>query len=431
MKKALVITYYWPPAGGPGVQRMLKFVKFMPLFDVQPFVLTIDEHSAFYPVTDQSLLKDIDPELAVTKTKGLEPLKMLSKVIGKKEVPSSGFANHDKKTVASKAMRFLRGNLFIPDARNSWVKPAYKAACRIIEKENIQNVIISSPPHSSQLIGLRLKKKYPNLNFIADLRDPWTDIYYYNDLLHTSWAKKADAAYEKEVLVTADHVTVVSNGIKEMFGEKVPGLRDKILVIPNGFDEEDFKIPSNPPRDEFLLMHTGTLADTYNPEVFFRVFRKLIDKYGERALLKAQFVGKFSPQVRAFVDRYDLAANVLFKEYVPHSEAVKHMRDCSALLLIIAEASNEKGLISGKIFEYLAARKPIVAIGPRHGDAEDIISGCEAGKIFSRTQEDELLGYLQELIERWLKNSNLDLQDNKIDLYSRKSLTRQLCHIIQ
>jgi len=426
----LVITYYWPPSGGAGVQRMLKFVKYMPDFGVQPFVLTIDENKAFYPIKDATLLKDISPDLKIVKTKNTEILKVFSTLLPKKEVPHSGFANHNKNTFISKILRFLRGNLLIPDARKSWVNSAYKEACKLIEEEKIDTFIISTPPHSSQLIGLKLKKKYPHLKWIADLRDPWTDIYYYKDLLHTNWAKKIDLNYERKVIEQADAILVVSNGIKEMFTDKYKNIEAKTYAIPNGFDEDDFKIPSNPPKDEFLISHTGTIAESYKPEVFFSAFEKVISKYGRRCKIRTLFVGKTSPNFKTLAATYHVADYVEHKDYVPHEQVITFLKNTSCLLLIIAESANQKGLLSGKLFEYLAAKKPIIAIGPKHGDAEEILNTCEAGKMFSREQEEELVHYMCEKIEEWLKNPNLDLPNTKIDSFSRKNLTAQLCKVI-
>ncbi len=402
----------------------------MPSFGVQPFVLTIDENKAFYPIKDATLLKDISPDLKIVKTKNTEILKVFSTLLPKKEVPHSGFANHNKNTFVSKVLRFLRGNLLIPDARKSWVRSAYKEACILIEEEKIDTFIISTPPHSSQLIGLKLKKRYPHLKWIADLRDPWTDIYYYKDLLHTNWAKKIDLNYEREVIEQADAILVVSNGIKEMFTDKYKNIETKTHAIPNGFDEDDFKILSNPPKDEFLISHTGTIAESYKPEVFFSAFEKVISKYGSRCKIRTLFVGKTSPNFKTLAAKYHVADYVEHKDYVPHEKVITFLKNTSCLLLIIAESANQKGLLSGKLFEYLAAKKPIIAIGPKHGDAEEIITTCEAGKMFNREQKEELVHYMCEKIEEWLKNPNLDLQNNKIDSFSRKNLTAQLCKVI-
>ena len=431
MKKVLVITYYWPPSGGAGVQRMLKFVKYMPGFNVEPFVLTIHEDKAFYPIKDASLLKDIHPDLKIVKTKNTEILKFFSSLLPKKEIPHSGFANHNKNTFASKVLRFLRGNLLIPDARKSWVNSAFKEACKLIEQEKIDTIIISTPPHSSQIVGLKLKKKYPNLKWIADLRDPWTDIYYYKDLLHTSLAKKIDLKYERDVVQQSNSILVVSKGIKEMFADKYTGIENKIYVIPNGFDEDDFKVESYPPTNEFLISHTGTIAESYNPKIFFSALEKIVAANKEKCKIRVLFIGKNSPDFKALGKTYHVSNYIEYKDYVPHQEVITYLKNTTCLLLIIAETANQKGLLSGKLFEYLAAKKPIIAIGPKAGDAEEILSLSEAGKMFSRDEETQLVSYIEAKIEDWLKNPNLDLTHNKIDLYSRKNLTKQLCDIIK
>lgn len=427
----LVITYYWPPSGGAGVQRMLKFVKYMPHFAVEPFVLTIHENSAFYPVRDNTLLKDVSPHLKIIKTTNTEILKVFSRFLKKKEVPHSGFANHNKNTLSSKILRFLRGNLLIPDARKSWVKAAYKEACLLIEKEKIDTFIISTPPHSSQLIGLRLKKKYPHLKWIADLRDPWTDIYYYNDLLHTAWAKKTDAAYEKQVLQQADAVLVVSKGLKELFSKKYTGTESKIEVIPNGFDEDDFEGPASSPQKEFLISHTGTIAESYNPKIFFSALQKIIQQYQNKCAIKALFIGKTDPGFKQLGRTYQVEKHITYQDYVPHQEVIHYLKNTTCLLLIIAETSNQKGLLSGKLFEYLAAKKPIIAIGPKGGDAEEILQQAHAGALFSRDEEDALVTHFASLIDAWLLNPNLDLNESHIKKYSRKNLTQQLCDLIK
>jgi glycosyltransferase involved in cell wall biosynthesis len=351
--------------------------------------------------------------------------------LGKKEVPHSGFANHNKDTFVSKAIRFLRGNLLIPDARKSWVNAAYKEACKIIEQEKINNIIISTPPHSSQLIGLKLKKKYPKLKWIADLRDPWTDIYYYKDLLHTSLAKKIDLQYERNVVAQCDDILVVSKSLKELFAEKYPAAKNKIHIIANGFDEDDFTLPSHPPTNEFLISHTGTIADSYNPQVFFIALKKVIAKYENKVKIRALFVGKTTPAFKQMAHTFGVERYIHYKDYVPHQEVTHYLKNTTSLLLVLPETANEKGILSGKLFEYLAAKKPVIAIGPVGGDAEEILLHAQAGKMFARNEEDALVKHMSELIEQWLQNSNLDLNASNINAYSRKNLTAQLCEVVK
>ena len=197
MKKVLLITYYFPPSGGAGVQRWLKTIKYLPEFGVEAIVLTVDPAVASYPQVDESLCADVPSSLKVYTTKTKEILSLYKRVSPKREVPYGGFANEPNPTLLQKISRFIRGNFFLPDPRRGWNKYALAKAKEIIESEGITTVITTSPPHSTQLIGLELKKQYPNINWVADLRDPWTDIYYNSDLYPTSWAQRRNLNYER------------------------------------------------------------------------------------------------------------------------------------------------------------------------------------------------------------------------------------------
>lgn len=430
MNKLLLITYYWPPSGGAGVQRTLKFAKYLPEFGVRPFVLTVDENKAFYPFLDQSLLRDVAPDLYVVKTQSTDLLRRFRDMFPKAEVPQAGFAGHNKDTLKSKLMRFVRGNLLIPDARVSWVKPAYREAVRVLQEEGIDTYQISSPPHSSQLIGLKLKKRFPDKKWIADLRDPWTDIYFYKDLLHTPLAKAIDARYERKVLEQADEIIVVSKSIKAGLAAKVPGIDNKIHVIPNGFDRDDFKSGSNPPENELLFTYAGTIADTYNPEVVFKVLKQIDQKY-PNSPLRLLFVGKTTDGIKHLVQKHGVGSLVRFIDYVPHGEIITYLKNTTGLLLVIPDTPDAKGILTGKLFEYLAAQKPIWAIGPAGGDVAEILQNTGSGIQFSRAQENEMSQYLENLIEAWKKNPNLDHAPNeKVESFSRRALSEKLSQII-
>ena len=239
MKKALIITYYWPPAGGPGVQRWLKFVKYLADFDIEPIVLTVKPQKATYPLRDESLAKEISSEIQVFTTDTFEPFSAYKKATGRAEVPFSGFANEtDKPGPRQKLAKFIRGNFFLPDARRGWNKFALVKAEYLIKKFSIDTVITTSPPHSTQLIGLHLKQKY-GLKWLADFRDPWTDIYYYNELYPTAIAKYFDKKMEREVLVNANYISTVSDDMKRLLASKDPKIKaDKIIVLQQGTIQE-------------------------------------------------------------------------------------------------------------------------------------------------------------------------------------------------
>jgi glycosyltransferase involved in cell wall biosynthesis len=294
--------------------------------------------------------------------------------------------------------RFVRGNFFIPDARRGWVKYAYKEAVRICEKENIDTVLTTSPPHSAQLVGLMLKKKF-NLKWIADLRDPWTDIYYYSEFNHMAFAKKLDLKYEKKVIENADKIITVSNELKNIFASKSVNIDpEKIKVIPNGYDPEDFIIKNKSSgKEEFVITYTGTIADSYKPDVFFRALKRSADKIPD-VKIKLKFIGSPSGSLIKEIKDISLSNNLEVIETVPHDKSVEFLMESTALLLVIPDIDNDKGILTGKLFEYLAARKPIICIGPPDGDAAAIINECDAGKTFSRKMENEISEYILSLI---------------------------------
>lgn len=418
MQKVLVITYYWPPSGGPGVQRWLKFCKYLPEYGIQPIVITVNPNKASYPKTDTALSIEIPDNLEVHYTNTREPYQWYMKLTGKKEIPYSGFVNEQKPSFFQKAMRYIRGNLFIPDSRKGWNRYAFRKAMELIEREKIQTVITTSPPHSSQLIGLKLKQK-TGIRWIADIRDPWTDIYYYKDMLHTRWAARRDAHYERTVLQSADSVVVVSEDIKRLFISKSDKIDpNKIHVIPNGYDEADFTAYLEPRTDgNFVVAYTGTLAESYAPQGFIRAFSKVREKYSK---LKFVAAGKISESVAASFQ----AESFDYKGYLSHLESISLIRNADVLFLAIPQVANNKGILTGKLFEYLATKKPIIAVGPVDGDAATILRQCGAGRMFDWDDEDGIAQELERLMQAPAFNGT------GAENYSRKTLSKSMVQVI-
>ena len=423
-RKVLIITYYWSPSGGAGVQRWLKFAKYLSEFDIEPIILTVDPKYASYLQIDKSLEKDINPDLKVFKTKSFEPLNLLSRLFGKKNVPYGGFTNVNKKSVFQTVLRFIRGNFFIPDARVGWNKHAYKKAKKIISEYKIETVITTSPPHSTQLIGLKLKKQL-NINWIADFRDPWTDIYYYKDLLHTRLVKKIDKKKEGEVLEKADKVIVVGKSLKENFYNKIN--QEKFVIITNGYDDEDFEEHKHVRPEKFTIIYTGTLSDQYNVAAFIEVCEAIKSK-GVDFIIR--FIGNVAESKLNEFKNVGLLDNVEIVNYVPHQESIKYLYNSSALLLVIPDFNGNKGILTGKLFEYLASGIPIVGIGPTDGDASEIIDECEVGQMFDYSNKTNLSEYLESLIDNWEENKILYPDYDEIETYNRKNLTKVLAEII-
>jgi glycosyltransferase involved in cell wall biosynthesis len=426
----LFITYYWPPSGGAGVQRSLKFVKYLSQFNILPTVLTVNEAEASYAVLDPSLLAEVPKEVPVHRTSTSEPFGLYKKITGQKEIPHGGFANKEEKGLAQKLFQFVRGNLFVPDARVGWNRHALRKCKELLQSQHFDAVITSSPPHSTQLIGLTLQKKY-QLRWIADLRDPWTDIYYYDELQHLALTRSLDAAYEKKVLQGCDAMLVVSPDMKRLFANKSPQINaEKIHVVPNGFDEDDFIYPSSPPENEFRITYTGTVSEAYNIEMFFKALAAVRSRYPD-IRYRLQFVGTVSEPVRRQIQAAGLEDITDLVGYVPHQESVRHLAQSTLLLMAIPDVPNNFGILTGKLFEYLASNKPIVCIGPIQSDADRIIDECGAGRVFHYTGYELILDHLDLMSKSWKINPNLDLPLINYQQYSRRSLTEQLAKLIR
>lgn len=427
----LYISYYWPPSGGPGVQRGLKFVKYFPQLGIIPAILTVDEKQASYPLLDDTLLDEVPENLEVYKTATSEPFEYYKKLSGKKEIPYSGFANQESKdSLLDKVFKFVRGNLFIPDARVGWNKHALKKAGELLKNDKYKAIITTSPPHSTQLIGLKLRKKY-NLKWIADLRDPWTNIHYYDQLYHTTLAQRLDEKYERQVLAEADAIIVTSEDTKRLFLNKPVSINpDKIHVIPNGYDEDDFKYPSSPPKNTFLITYTGTISESYNIDVFLKVIAHLMSVHSE-INYKLRFVGMVSEGVKQRIEKAGVLGITEFIPYVPHDKAIKYLMESTALLLAIADVPSVYANVPGKLFEYLASNKQIICLGPVHSDTDHIIDECGAGRLFHYAAYDLMLDHMTQMSKAWKINSNLDLPYINYARYSRRALTEKLAEVIR
>jgi glycosyltransferase involved in cell wall biosynthesis len=415
MNKVLIVTYYWPPSGGAGVQRWLKFSKYLPEFGWEPVILTVDPDYAAYPVTDFSLRDDLPASIKVYSTPAINYFSIYKK--DKSKIPSAGFANSIDNSVKGKLLRFVRGNFFLPDPRRGWNKYAFKKACALIEAENIRHIITTSPPHSTQLIGLKLKKKYPEIKWIADLRDPWTDIYYYNQFYPTIISKSIDKRFESSVLRNADRIITVGNSLKELFASKVKGISNKIEVITNGYDEADFTSAQGITPKRFTITYVGTLSDNYPIEGFLEGLNIFKEKGNQFTL---RFIGTVSSSRKDLIKTKTGDHFLEFIPYVDHSAAIRFMLETTILLLIIPDHPSNKSIITGKLFEYIAAEKPIVCLGPVDGDASLIIRSAGAGETFGYNDKMAIGDFLLRLVN----SPPLSLKER--EKYSRKRLTNKI-----
>ncbi len=418
--KVLIITYYWPPAGGSGVQRWLKFVKYLRDFDIEPIVYTVDTD---HLIQDKTLSKEIPEGIEVIKRPIKEPQQILSLFGGKSKKQGAGFLE-SKPSLVGRIMRYIRANYFIPDARKFWVKPSVNFLTTYLKENPVDAIITSGPPHSLHLIGMKLKSKL-NVKWISDFRDPWTNIDYFHRLPLSNQSLKKHQQLEESVVKKSDHVLVVGNTMRQEFLR----FNSQVDVISNGFDshQNDVEVALD---TQFTITHVGMMNADRNPKNLWQVLKKLSDENAEfKSELKIRLIGKVADEIKEELTLFE-ENQIEFIDYLNHTEVHKYQRASQILLLSINNVPNAKGIVTGKIFEYLQAKRPILAIGPEDGDAADILNAAKAGKIFDFQEDKKLESYISGLYEQY-KVGSLVVDSKNIQGYHRKQLTRELAEIIK
>lgn len=418
--KILIITYYWPPSGGAGVQRWLKFTKYLPSSGWLPVVLTVKPEFAAYPFKDISLYGEIPLDVEIHRTKAINYFSLYNK--DQSKIPHSGFASGSDNSRKNMISRFIRGNFFIPDPRKGWNRYAFRKACELIKLENISHIITTSPPHSTQLIGLKLKRKFPHIKWVADLRDPWTDIYYYDMFKPSLLAKMADREMERNVLTKADTIITVGQTLAGILGSKGEKISHKIHILPNGYDEEDFEgiLPIIP--EQFTITYVGTLSPAYPVNGLIEAVKGL--RVNDRPV-SLKFVGTVPEPIRELFPADEEGNRPDFIQYCEHPEAIRYMMESTMLLLIIPDHPSNKSILTGKIFEYLATEKPVLLLGPADGDAAQLMVKCGYQGIFDYNDVQGIRSFILKVAEgRQVTRSGHHLE------YSRRALAVKLGELL-
>ena len=419
--KVLIVTYYWPPSGGSGVQRWLKFVKYLQDFGIEPIVYTVDNPK--YPILDASLENEIPNYVIVLKQPIWEPNNLLSIFKKKKAQQSAGFLNPNP-TFFGKIVQYIRANYFIPDARKFWVKPSVKYLKKYLQEHKIDTIITSGPPHSLHLIGLELKKEL-DIKWISDFRDPWTEIDYFEQLPLTKKSIQIHQQLEKEVVEKSDAVLVVGKTMKENFNQ----YSNNIHVITNGFDD-DIIFDESELDKKFTIAHVGLMNADRNPISLWKSISEICKENTDFAEeYQIQFVGKMAPEVRDSLEKYQIK-NVVDIGYVSHQEVITYQQKAQVLFLPVNNVKSAKGIITGKIFEYLQANRPILAIGPINGDLAEIINETNSGIIVDFDDVENLKKEILQLYNSF-KSGDLKLSSKNIEQYHRRNLTEKLANIIK
>lgn len=427
MKRILVITYYWPPSGGAGVQRWLKFTKYLREYGWEPVIYTPENPEM--PERDESLLQDVPENLEILRTPVREPYSLYKFLLGKRKeerIQSSFLSEKKTNPLLQWISVWIRGNLFIPDARMLWIRPSVRFLKSYLQDHPVDHIVSTGPPHSMHLIARKLSGHF-NIPWLADFRDPWTGIDFYRDL-HLSWvADRIHHRMERRVLESATKVVVVGRTMAREFDRIVPRTYH---VITNGFDEKDIPEEAAEVDSRFSLVHIGSMGPARNPVVLWDVLCKMSAELpGFKDDLLIRFIGKTDHTILASIEEQGLGEYLEKTDYLPHDEVVKEQRQAAVLLLIINNSPNARLILTGKFFEYMASGRPILGIGPSDGDAASILNETEAGKMADFGDHAALERYLTDFYLQF-KKGTLTGRASGISRYSRKALTLELAGLL-
>lgn len=420
--KVLLITYYWPPAGGSGVQRWLKFVKYMSEFGIDPIVFTVDDPS--YAIEDPTLLGEVPEKVEIIRQSLWEPNQLLSKLNKGGKQESAGFLKADPSFI-ERQMHYIRANYFIPDARKYWVKPSVKRLLTFLKEHPVDLMISTGPPHSAHLIACELKRK-TGVKWVADFRDPWTNIDYFQNLPLSQRSRQKHHDLEDEVLRQADAVLVVGKTMKEEFLDR----NEKVYVLSNGYDDSGFE-DETALDAKFTISHIGMMNADRNPVIFWKALSELVTEHEDLASdLSVKLIGKCDQVVYQSVKEFKLSSYVNFIAYVAHKDVLAYQRASQVLLLAVNNVPSAKSVVTGKVFEYLQSKRPILGIGPLDGDLADILEETSSGHMVDFNDLEAVKKVLLDYY-RAFKKEELVLNSKGVEKYHRKSLTKKLAAILK
>jgi glycosyltransferase involved in cell wall biosynthesis len=426
-KKILLVTYYWPPNGGAGVQRWLKMSKYLVEqgFSVSVYTPENPEYSAY----DESLIDDIHPDITVYKRPIWEPYSLYRKFVGGKSSNSTNYLNKGEKNgLLHRLSQWVRGSVFIPDPRAFWVNPSIRYLSKLVKKESFDVVISTGPPHSMHVIALGLKKKF-NIPWIADFRDPWTFIDFYDQLGLSKSADFKNRQLEQKVLVEADKIVTVSKSWGKGFEELA---NRSVDLIYNGYDHKDFEEVERIVVDtEFTIGYFGSMNLDRNPNKLWAALAEIASKSDLKSKLKIKFFGSVNEEVFETLKLYGLGDNVEHVNYVLHKQVVVEMKKVQMLLLVLNNTSNVSGIIPGKVYEYLASKRPILCIGNRKGDGAQVLGEFGTNEVFEHNEKDLLVSFIEKKYTEYLGKGVLNAEAVGTEKYTRETMAKKYAELLR
>jgi glycosyltransferase involved in cell wall biosynthesis len=425
-KRVLIISYYWPPSAGGGVQRWLKMSKYLPEYGWQPVVLTPENPD--FELKDESLFKDVSTESEILKIPIWEPFGLYRKLMGEKAIQKQGVVDTKNTSFLGKVSRWIRGNWFIPDPRIFWVRPAVNYLTKYLAKHPVDVIITTGPPHSMHLIGMEVKRRL-KVKWIADFRDPWSDwdVLPQLNLNKKSWA--THRKLEHKVMYNADIVLTVTKNLATKLA--ATGGIAKVEVITNGFDKDDFEEIKSGSPSKFRIAHVGLLNDGRNPKMLWKVLNELCaenEDFNEH--LEVVLAGTIEQSVNSSIQEFEqLQPKVFIPDYMAHSKVLKLYQQSAVLLLLVNNTSNSSWILPGKLFEYFSAKRPILAIGKLDSEANDVLQECGYDSFLTYEDKSDLKHRLNALFNQY-KNDSVQIDHELINRYNRKKLAGELAILL-
>tara|TARA_B100001540_G_scaffold7297_1_gene6426 strand:- start:181 stop:1470 length:1290 start_codon:yes stop_codon:yes gene_type:complete len=420
-KKILIISYYWPPAGGPGVQRWLKFAKYLPEFNISP-VLFVPEN-ANYPINDNSLKSEVSKDLEIIKLPIFELSNFFPSLKSLNSIRSGNISKNKNQSILQKVVFFIRGNFFIPDMKIFWKRNSVNFLKNYLSENNIETIITTGPPHSIHLIGLELKRKL-NINWISDFRDPWVNLNYLNRFHLLPFVKEYHKKLRDKVINNSDAVIVTSKRLKDLYSE----INSSIFQVTNGYD---YNKPVIKLDKKFSISHVGSLYNERNPEFLWDIIDELSENLqGFKEDLQINLIGNNNKKIKQNLSKRVFNDCVVCYDYVEHKKAIEFM--CSSQVLLMLEVDDDESsyAIPGKLFDYLNSNRPIISIGPEQSEVREILSNTGSGKFFNYKDYNSLKLYIEKLYENYVNNLSISDNNYNIDNYNRKNLTSKLVEVI-
>tara|TARA_B100002052_G_C15886369_1_gene601735 strand:- start:927 stop:2183 length:1257 start_codon:yes stop_codon:yes gene_type:complete len=412
MKKILVISYYWPPSGGGGVQRITKFCKYLSEFGWEPYVITAPKQK--FISIDDSFLKDVKNLKVFHTSQPKESKKTTIKNISKSKL----------KVYFNWLKSFIRVNFMIPDSKIFWYFSALKIGKQLLKTESFDIIFSTSPPYTTQLVARKLKK-LSKIKWVVDFRDPWVENIYYNNVYRFKFVKLINRILERNVLNDCDRIITIGDNLKQMLSHKTS---NKIDVVHNGCDPIDF--PENITKsDKFIIGYYGSLNEYQISKSFLKVIASFAVKnpklYND---IEFHLSGTQTPDALRII--YGIIPNqkIINHGYLNHDVLTKILSREQLLLQLIHNQHDNQVIIGSKVYEYIYSGNPILCLSSKDTEAVDVITKSNAGVVFDYDDKTKIEQYILEQYNNW-GNGKLNFGRRRIKEYMRFNQAKLLSDI--